>query len=101
MKPLVIGEGEGPGQTARASGVGGPAAAPRLQWVVGKRAGGGGSFMGDLTPERGHAWGKTRIGTPPTLRHAGPPSNGFDATAESPRAQPGVREPGRSIRYGS
>ena len=41
--------------------------------------------MGDLTPERGHASGKTRVGTLSTVQPTGPPSNGFDATAKLPQ----------------
>jgi hypothetical protein len=55
--------------------------------------------MGDLTPKGGHAWGKTRVGTHPTLRPAGPPSNGLDATAKSPRARLSLRKPWCSISH--
>jgi hypothetical protein len=70
----------------RASGVGRSAGTGDLT-PVGRREAlrsGDGSFMTDLTPQRGHESGKIRLGAHLTLQPAGPPANGIRATAESP-----------------
>ena len=50
--------------------------------------------MRDLTPERGHVPGKTRVATRCTLRHAGSPIKGVDATATLPRSLRAGADPG-------
>ncbi len=66
---------------------------------VGRREAG---WWGWLVHEGPDAEAGPRAGEDPgrnsaTLRHAGPPFKGLDATATSPRARLGVRKPWRSI----